>query len=193
MTNRFALSVVLLVTGCTVGQPTARTDQASPASGGESRPARTITIAQLNPTKTYGPWDFSSTSGGGPSLAEVHTVGLVSEDLSGNLDPRVAARIPSLADGTMTLLPDGRMRTTWRLRPGVSWHDGTLFTAEDVVFSVEVARQPELLSTISTLMRLVESVEVIDPLTVSITWRTTTYRAVDLAPEPVALSETPAR
>lgn len=171
---------LLLAAGCAMPQPTTRPDQPSGVSDRDSGPPKAITIAQLNPTKSYGPWDFSSTSGGGPSLAEVHTVSLVSEDQAGNPAARLAARIPSLDDGTMTLLPDGRMRTLWSLRPGILWHDGTPFTADDVVFSWQVARQPELLSTISTLVRLMESVEVLDPLTVSITWKTTSNRALDL-------------
>ena len=180
MIRCFTLWLALLTAACATPQPSARSEQASRASSVGPEPAKTVTIAQLNPTKTYGPWDFSSTSGGGPSLAEVHTVGLVSEDRSGNFDPRVAARIPSLDDGTMMVLPDGRMRTVWSLRPGVLWHDGTPFTADDVVFSWDLARHPELLSTISTLVRVMESVEATDPLTVSITWKTTSYRAVDL-------------
>lgn len=38
-------------------------------------------------------------------------------------EARVAARIPSPDDGTLTVLPDGRMRTVWSLRPEARWHD----------------------------------------------------------------------
>lgn len=34
------------------------------------------------------------------------------------------------------LNPDGTMDTTWKLRPNEKWHDGTPFTAEDLVFSL---------------------------------------------------------
>src|SRR5438552_13674118 len=45
--------------------------------------------------------------------------------------------VPSLAESWTQVNP-----TTWRfkLRPGVKFHDGTPFTAEDVVFSFERAR-----------------------------------------------------
>jgi peptide/nickel transport system substrate-binding protein len=141
---------------------------------------KTITIAQLNAVKTYGPWDFSGTSGGGPSLAEIHTVGLVSEDREGSFEPRLAATLPSLENGTIRILADGRMQVTWKLRSGVTWQDGAPFTADDLVFSWEIMRHPDLISSISTFYREIDNVEAVDPLTMAMTWRTTFYRAVDL-------------
>jgi len=37
----------------------------------------------------------------------------------------LAERVPSLEDGSVVLLPDGRMQVTYRLRPEVTWQDGT--------------------------------------------------------------------
>lgn len=48
----------------------------------------------------------------------------------------------------------------FRLRRGVTFHDGTPFTAEDVAFSIERARQPA--AEISALVAAVDRVEVID-------------------------------
>jgi peptide/nickel transport system substrate-binding protein len=170
--------ILLWMTACATPSPAAG-PAANPAPAAPSV-SKTITIGQLNPTKSYGPWEFSQTSGGGPSLAEVHTIGLVSEDRDGNPEPRLAAALPSLEAGTIRVLPDGRMETTWRLRAGVTWQDGAPFTADDVVFSWDIARHPDLTSSISTFYRQVESAEAVDPLSVRITWRTTFYRALDL-------------
>ena len=51
-------------------------------------------------------------------------------DPDGNMKLVLAAEIPSLQNGG--LAADG-MSVTWKLKPGVKWHDGKPFTADDVV------------------------------------------------------------
>ncbi|MEQ1693320.1 MAG: peptide ABC transporter substrate-binding protein [Gemmatimonas sp.] len=63
--------------------------------------------------------------------------GLVVNDEQMKIIPLLAAEIPSLENGGVTLLPDGRMDVTWRLRPGVRWHDGVAHTSADVKFTVD--------------------------------------------------------
>ncbi|MGY8684368.1 peptide ABC transporter substrate-binding protein [Bradyrhizobium sp. UFLA05-153] len=53
-------------------------------------------------------------------------------DKEGNLIPCLAAEVPSKQNGG--LAPDG-MSVTWKLKQGVTWHDGKPFTADDVVFT----------------------------------------------------------
>jgi peptide/nickel transport system substrate-binding protein len=60
-------------------------------------------------------------------------------DNEGNLVPVLAAEIPSVANGG--LLPGGKV-VRWRLKKGVTWHDGRPFTADDCVFTWEFARDP---------------------------------------------------
>ena len=59
--------------------------------------------------------------------------------------------------------------TTWRfkLRPGVVFHDGTPFTADDAVFSVERAMGPT--SQRSFQLKGVKAARAIDPLTLELT------------------------
>jgi peptide/nickel transport system substrate-binding protein len=66
----------------------------------------------------------------------MHSEGLVTADVSSRrLVARLAEQVPSLDDGTITLLPDGRMRVRFALRKGVTWHDGAPFTAQDLTFT----------------------------------------------------------
>lgn len=65
---------------------------------------------------------------------------LATWDRDGSLYPVLAAEIPSLANGGVA--KDG-LSVTWKLKRGVSWHDGEPFTADDVVFSWELLRNPE--------------------------------------------------
>ena len=61
-------------------------------------------------------------------------------DGDGKLVPALAAEIPSTDnDG---LKEDG-LSVVWKLKRGVKWHDGAPFTADDVVFNWEYARNPE--------------------------------------------------
>jgi peptide/nickel transport system substrate-binding protein len=64
---------------------------------------------------------------------------LISVNPEGDFVPILAEEIPSLENGGRT--PDGTW-TTWRLKQGVVWHDGTPFTADDVLFTWEYAADP---------------------------------------------------
>ncbi|MEK8049986.1 peptide ABC transporter substrate-binding protein [Ideonella sp. DXS22W] len=60
-------------------------------------------------------------------------------DGEGNLVPVLAAEIPTKENGG--LLEGGKV-VRWRLKKGVTWHDGKPFTADDCVFTWEYARDP---------------------------------------------------
>ncbi len=57
-------------------------------------------------------------------------------DPEGNLVPVLAAELPSRDNGGLSA--DGKS-VTWKLKRGVTWHDGTPFTADDVVFNWQYA------------------------------------------------------
>ena len=65
---------------------------------------------------------------------------LATFDIDGSLYPVLAADIPSLANGGVAR--DG-LSVTWKLKRGVSWHDGEPFTADDVVFTWELLHNPD--------------------------------------------------
>ena len=60
-------------------------------------------------------------------------------DSDGNLIPCLAAEAPSRQNGGVAA--DGRS-VTWKLKRGVTWHDGKPFTADDVVFTWQYAGDP---------------------------------------------------
>jgi peptide/nickel transport system substrate-binding protein len=89
------------------------------------------------------------------------------------LRPQLAADLPSQANGTWIVRPDGTMRTVYRLRPGISWHDGTPFTVRDVVFGWKVTNDPELPVSQRGLAPLINRIDEIDDLTFALEWSTT--------------------
>ena len=63
--------------------------------------------------------------------------GLVANDEQMRIVPVLAAEIPTLENKGVVLRPDGGMDVIWKLRPGVTWHDGRPHTSADVQFTVE--------------------------------------------------------
>jgi len=88
-------------------------------------------------------------------------------DPDGDLVPMLAAEIPSLQNGG--LAKDGKS-VIWKLKKGVTWHDGKPFTADDCVFNWEYARNPDTAAiTIGSYKDVV--VEKIDSHTVRVVFQ----------------------
>jgi peptide/nickel transport system substrate-binding protein len=85
-------------------------------------------------------------------------------DSEGNLVPVLAAEIPSKENDGLS--EDG-LSVIWKLKPGVKWHDGMPFTADDVVFNWEYVRTPETAAvTIASYKDI--KVEKVDDFTVRV-------------------------
>jgi peptide/nickel transport system substrate-binding protein len=68
------------------------------------------------------------------------------------------------------VLPDGRMETTWKLRPGIRWHDGEPFTTQDLLFTIQVARDKELEVLADRMYDSILAVEASDAQTILVRW-----------------------
>lgn len=91
-------------------------------------------------------------------------------DSDGNLVPFLAAEIPSLENGGVA--KDGTS-VTWKLKRGVTWHDGMPFTADDCVFNWEYARDPATAASTIGAYRDV-TVEKLDSHTIRIIFKAPT-------------------
>jgi peptide/nickel transport system substrate-binding protein len=96
---------------------------------------------------------------------------LVYYDEQGTAQPMLAAELPARERRTWQVNPDGSMQTTYRLRPGVTWHDGHPLTATDFVFGWRVQRDPDL-PTSKSVINLSSAMTALDDLTIAIDWRT---------------------
>jgi peptide/nickel transport system substrate-binding protein len=84
-------------------------------------------------------------------------------DAEGKLVPVLAAEIPRRDNGGIAA--DGRS-VVWKLKPGVRWHDGKPFTADDVIFNWQYAVDPDTAAVSIGAYEGIKSIDKIDPLTV---------------------------
>ncbi|MGC4104841.1 MAG: ABC transporter substrate-binding protein [Thermomicrobiales bacterium] len=102
-------------------------------------------------------------------VASGYITGHLYESLIG-LDPATGTFIPGLADA-WELGSDG-VRYRFHLNPNAAWHDGTPLTADDVVFSFDIMRDPKgLAPSQGTLDRALASIARIDDHTVELVAR----------------------
>jgi peptide/nickel transport system substrate-binding protein len=88
-------------------------------------------------------------------------------DPDGDLFPVLAAEIPSRENGGIAA--DGKS-ITWKLKRDAKWHDGKPFTADDVLFNWEYAKDPATAAvTIGSYNQV--NVEKIDNFTVKVSFQ----------------------
>jgi peptide/nickel transport system substrate-binding protein len=90
---------------------------------------------------------------------------LVSFDPDGNFIPILAAEAPTHQNGG---LPKDGKSVTWKLKKGVTWHDGKPFTADDVVFTWEYVADPATASVNVAAYRDIDKIDRIDDHTVKV-------------------------
>ncbi len=93
---------------------------------------------------------------------------LASYDPDGNLFPVLAAEVPSVQNGGVS--KDGRS-VTWKLKKGVTWHDGKPFTSADVVFNWEFVKDPKTAARTIGSYTDIEKIDVLDSHTVRLVFK----------------------
>ena len=88
-------------------------------------------------------------------------------DPEGKMVPFLAEEIPTLENGGVS---EDLKSITWKLKSGLLWSDGTPVTANDVKFSAEYCMHPEGGCAQAAKFEGVTAVEVIDDLTVKVTF-----------------------
>ena len=120
--------------------------------------AQTLTMGVGAPSTSLDPHFFNAAPNG--SVASHLFSRLVERDARARPQPGLAESWRAVSD------------TVWefKLRPGVTWHDGRNFTADDVVFTFQRAPNvPNSPGGFGGFLRMVQAVEVVDPLTLRIT------------------------
>src|SRR6266571_3863631 len=133
------VSLAVLAAGCASQSPGAAQTRGGDgaAPGANSAPKRIVTAMMGNPPLIYQRIVGGGSGGQIPGIDALEMLvntALTAKDEKGNLLPFVSEAVPTLENGLWRVLPDGRSETTWKIKPGVVWHDGTPFTSADLLF-----------------------------------------------------------
>jgi peptide/nickel transport system substrate-binding protein len=152
---------ILSAAGVAQAQP--KPSGPAPTRRGGGGPVRMLYWAAptiLNPHLAIAPKDLEASQLFYEPLADI--------DTDGNVVPVLAQETPSVANGGVA--PDGTW-VQWRLKRGVTWHDGRPFTADDVVFTWQYAADTASATTSTGSYRDIDRVERVDDHTVKIVFR----------------------
>ena len=141
------------------------------ADGSQATPSRTLTIIVGAEPRSLA---LKALGQAGVTLATSRRLfngALTIIDAKGDPLPYLAESLPQLNTESWRIEPDGRMVTTYRLRPETTWHDGSAHTADDYVFSWQVYSTPDLGQASSTPFNVMEEVSAPDGRTVVVRWR----------------------
>ena len=87
--------------------------------------------------------------------------------------PLMVEKLPSLKDGDWVLQPNKKMKVTWKLKRGFTWHDGKAVTGLDWRFTYGMLRNPQTPQVSRFILSKVDNVLVLnptDPYTLVVQW-----------------------
>jgi peptide/nickel transport system substrate-binding protein len=148
------------------------------APGGQAAPQTTAAPKAITMALDFEPamvaWNLGASSVKISDELRLAAHGIMSGyDDRGEIVPMLAAEVPSPDRGTWVVNSDGTMRTTYKLRPNLKWHDGTALTSKDFAFGWNVMKDPDVPSGERGVAQQIASVDTPDDLTVAINWKAT--------------------
>jgi len=178
------LLLATLTAACASPTPAPRSgdtpSQGQPAA--PSQPSKTLRVVVRSEPASLGATILIPTGITTSFQRRIFNAGLVLRAADGSHPPYLAESAPQLNTDTWRVFPDGRMETTYRLKPNLTWHDGSPLTAEDFIFAWQVYATPEYGTSGQAPYAQIAEVVAPDPRTVLIRWNR-------LYPEPDQLWE----
>jgi peptide/nickel transport system substrate-binding protein len=167
----YALAV-LAASACTSVATPRSVDQdgRSEASSGAPGPTLVI-IIRVEPASIAAKPILASQGTTTTVQRRLFNAGLVLQDNREQPHPYLIEALPELNSSSWVVFPDGRMETTYHLRPDLFWHDDVALSAEDFVFAWRVYSRPDFGAARSAPLKQMEEVVAADPWTVVIRWR----------------------
>jgi ABC-type transport system substrate-binding protein len=124
------LAIAVTTVSCAAPGPSDRAGPAGAASQAEPQRTKHVNALLLGqPTNFVARVAATQISLPGIyNLEQLVNASLIELDGDGVVRPQLALATPSLENGQWRTFPDGRMETTWTIRPGAAWHDGQPLT-----------------------------------------------------------------
>jgi peptide/nickel transport system substrate-binding protein len=196
-----AVPLAMVLSGCATSPtqtPSQAAGSAPPPQAAPAAPKR-LTVAMMgNPISPIDRFIGGRSGGGVPGAQEFAKMvgsGLtVGRDLDSAFVPQLAEAVPSFENGLWKLNADGTMETTWKIRAGARWHDGTPLTSADILFTTKLEQDKELPVVIDPAYEVIASITAPDPQTVTVTWKSpyiTANEFFSIPPVPQHLLEAP--
>src|SRR5947208_12402907 len=166
---RLGMLLSLVLTACAAPtQPAQQPEGNAPAA--PPRLSRTAIIAVRQEASSLAAKPLQN-AGSNVTPPTLFNAGLAIKDAREVPRPYLVEALPQLNTDSWRVLPDGRMETTYRLRPNLKWHDGTPLTADDFVFAWHVYTTPDYGTAGTKPHAQMEEVLAPDPRTVLIRWK----------------------
>jgi peptide/nickel transport system substrate-binding protein len=171
-----ALIALTLLAGC--GAPTPATPRGTEEATAQAPKRITAAIRGMASSMAQAKTQrLVGSVAGMDAVEDLVQAGLSHRGIDGTLTSRLAQATPSIENGLWQLSPDGRMRTTWTIKPEARWQDGAPVTSADLLFAVTVEQDPELALPRNPVYDLIEGVEAPDERTVVVNWKRTYIEA----------------
>src|ERR1043165_8444281 len=127
---------VAVVAACAPGaSPSSQTAQRSPSQQ-DAGQRKVLNLGLRTILDGFSIAASATLAGGGLGYIEMHSQALFTSDRdTGRPIPRLLAEQPTLENQGLQVTPDGKMTSTYKLRPDVKWADGEPLTSHDLMFT----------------------------------------------------------
>ncbi len=167
-----SLLLMLALTACAApATPASPPIQSQPGQTQPAMPQRTLVVAVRGEPPSIASKPLTSFSGLLDLPKALFNAELDYRDEREAPHPYLAEALPQLNTDTWKVLPDGRMETTYTLKPKLTWQDGQPLVAEDFAFAYRVYASPDFGQAGTAPIREIEAVSAPDPRTVVIRWK----------------------
>ena len=161
-----ALLTIGVAVGCAAPGPTGSSGRVSESPSGAQPTPKHITVAVA-----FEPNIRPDAQGPAKVIQPLVQSGLTVLDGQNVRHPVLVETVPSLENGLWMILPDGRMETTWKIREGAQWHDGSPLRTDDLIFGLEVGQDKQMSIFNSPAYGSIENATAPDSRTLIVTWK----------------------